>query len=147
MDVRRHRPQRTIHYKPRQHKEHNQAGGVSVSKKTLGIYDAPAGGNKGHLNHIQSKVTTWINRMTNDHLPSHIAWVAHRQQLWPGLRYGLGTMTNDIKPAAKLLDNANYKTLNVLGILHNITKGLMNIHTTFSGFAYLTYQENSSSAG
>ncbi len=37
---------------------------VSVSNKTLGIYDAPAGGNEGHLNHIESKATTWINRMT-----------------------------------------------------------------------------------
>ncbi len=107
---------------------------VSVSKNTLGIYDAPAGGNKGHLNHIKSKMTTWINRMTNSHLPSHIAWVAYRQQLWPSLRYGLGTMTNDIKLAAKLLDNVNYKTLNVLGILRNVTKGLRKIHTTFGGF-------------
>jgi hypothetical protein len=107
---------------------------VSVSKKTLGIYDAPAGGNKGHLNHIESKTTTWINRMTNGHLLSHIAWVAYRQQLWPSLRYGLGTMTNNINPAAKLLDNFNYKTLNVLGILRNVTKGLRKIHTTFSGF-------------
>jgi hypothetical protein len=107
---------------------------VSVSKKTLGIYDAPAGGNEGHLDRIKSKATTWINRMTNGHLPSHIAWVAYRQQLWPGLRYGLGTMTNNIEPATKLLDNVNYKTLNVLGILRNVTKGLRKIHTTFGGF-------------
>ncbi len=58
---------------------------VTVSKKTLEIYDAPAGGNKGHLDHIKSKATTWINRMTNGHLPSHVAWVAYRHQLWPGL--------------------------------------------------------------
>ncbi len=56
-------------------------------------------------------------RMPNWHLPSHIAWVGYRHQLWPGLRYGLGTMTNDIEPAAKLLDNVNHKTLNVLGIV------------------------------
>jgi hypothetical protein len=43
-------------------------------------------------------------------------------------------MTNDINPAAKLLDNVDYKTLNVLGILPNITKGLRKIHTTFGGF-------------
>ncbi len=58
---------------------------VSVSKKTLGIYDAPAGGNTGHLEHIKSKAMTWINRMTNGHLPSHVAWAAYRHQLWPGL--------------------------------------------------------------
>ena len=46
---------------------------VTVSKKTLGIYGTPVEENKGHLDHIKSKVTTWINRMTNGHLPSHIA--------------------------------------------------------------------------
>jgi hypothetical protein len=107
---------------------------ATASKKTLGIYNAPAGGNKGHLDYIRSKTTTWINRMANGHLPSHIAWVAYRHQLWPGLRYGLGTMTNEIKPAATLLDEVNYKTLNVLSILRNVTKGLRKIHTTFGGF-------------
>jgi hypothetical protein len=28
---------------------------VTVSKKTLGIHDAPAGGNEEHLKHIQQK--------------------------------------------------------------------------------------------
>ncbi len=104
---------------------------ATASKKTLGIYDTPAGGNEGHLAYIRSKATTWINRMTNGHLPSHIAWVAYRHQLWPGLRYGLGIMTNKIKPAATLLDKVDYKTLNVLGVLWDVTKGLRKIHTTF----------------
>ncbi len=107
---------------------------MTTSKKTLGIYKAPAGGNEGHLDYIGSKATTWINRMANGHLPSHIVWVAYRHQLWPGLRYGLGTMTNEIKPAATLLDKVDYKTLNVLGILQNVTKGLCKIHTTFGEF-------------
>jgi hypothetical protein len=58
---------------------------VMVSKKTLGICNAPAGGNEGHLDYIKGKVTTWVNRMTNGHLPSHIVWVPYRHQLWPGL--------------------------------------------------------------
>ncbi len=107
---------------------------ATVSKKTLGIYDSPAGGNNDHLDYIKGKATTWVNRMTNGHLPSHMAWVAYKHQLWPGLRYGLGTMTNNIPPAKKLLDNVDHKTLNVLGILHNVTKGLRKIHTTFGGF-------------
>ena len=43
-------------------------------------------------------------------------------------------MTNDITPTEKLLDDVNYTTLNVLGILHNVTKGLQRVHTTFGGF-------------
>jgi hypothetical protein len=107
---------------------------ATVPKKTLGIYDSPAGGNAGHLDHIQGKAMTWVNRITNGHLPSHMAWVAYKHQLWPGVRYGLGTMTNNIAPAKTLLDKVDYKTLNVLGILRNVTKGLRKIHTTFSGF-------------
>jgi hypothetical protein len=42
-------------------------------------------------------------------------------------------MTNDIKPAARLLNNVDYKTLKVLGILRNVTKGLQKIHTAFGG--------------
>jgi hypothetical protein len=43
-------------------------------------------------------------------------------------------MRNNIKPAAKLLDNVNYRTLNILGILCNITKELRKINTTFGSF-------------
>jgi hypothetical protein len=70
---------------------------IAESKKTLGIYDSPSGGNKGHLSFIVDKATQWVNRMKNGHLPSHVAWIAYKHQLWPGLRYGLGTMTNDMK--------------------------------------------------
>jgi hypothetical protein len=77
---------------------------VTVSKKTLGIYDLPAGGNEDHLKYIQEKASTWISRMINRHLPHHMAWVAYKLQLWPGLRYRLGTMTNDIEAAASPLN-------------------------------------------
>jgi hypothetical protein len=43
-------------------------------------------------------------------------------------------MNNDIEQASTLLDDVDYRTLNVLGILRNVTKGLRKIHTTFGGF-------------
>jgi hypothetical protein len=107
---------------------------ATVSKKTLGIHNSPAGGNGGHLDYIKMKATTWVNRMTNGLLPSHMAWVAYKHQLWPGLRYGLGTMNNNIEQASTLLDDVDYRTLNVLRILRNVIKGLCKIHTTFGGF-------------
>ncbi len=39
-----------------------------------------------------------------------------------------------MKPTSTLLDNVDYKTLNVLGILRNVTKGLRRLHTRFGGF-------------
>jgi hypothetical protein len=107
---------------------------VTESKKTLGIYDSPSGGNEGHLSSIFDKATQWVSRMKNGHLPSHVAWIAYKHQLWPSLRYGLGTMTNDMEAAEKLLNKTDYRTLNILGIFRNVTTGLQKLHTTFGGF-------------
>jgi hypothetical protein len=87
---------------------------VTVSKKTLGIQDLPSGSNATHLASIKEKVSIWVNRMTNGHLPNHTAWIAYKQQLWPGVRYRLGTMTNDLEVADKLLHDSDYRMLNVL---------------------------------
>jgi hypothetical protein len=72
---------------------------VTNSKKTPGIHDSPAGGNAAHMSYIKDKAHVWIHRMRNGHLPGHIAWTAYKHQLWPGLRYGLWTMTNNLEPA------------------------------------------------
>jgi hypothetical protein len=58
---------------------------VTVSKKSLGIYNSPARGNKDHLKYIQEKASMWTSRMIKGHLPHHMAWVAYKLQLWPGL--------------------------------------------------------------
>jgi hypothetical protein len=107
---------------------------ATEAKATLGIYDSPSGGNKGHLSFILNKASLWVNRMKNGHLPSHVAWIAYKQQLWPSLRYRLSTMTNDMEVAEKLLDKTDYRTLNILGIFCNISTGLRKLHTTFGGF-------------
>ena len=86
------------------------------SKKTLCIHDSPTGGNADHLSYIKDKVSIWIHIMQNGHLPGHIAWTAYKYQLWPGLRYGRGTMTNDLESAKDSLHAKDYKLLNVLGV-------------------------------
>jgi hypothetical protein len=111
---------------------------ITDSKKMLGIHDSPVGGNAAHLSSIKDKASIWVQRMQNGHLPCHIAWTAYKHQMWPRLRYGLGTMTNDIEPAKELLHAKDYKMLNVLGVLQNVTKGLRRIHTTFGGFGLLS---------
>jgi hypothetical protein len=46
---------------------------VTNSKKTLGIYNSPDGGNADHLSYIKDKASIWVQRMQNGHLPCHIA--------------------------------------------------------------------------
>jgi hypothetical protein len=80
------------------------------------------------------KVAQWVNKMKNGHLLSHVAWIAYKHQLWPGVRYGLGTMTNNMEVANKLLDEIDYKMLNILGIFRIISTRPQKLHTTFGGF-------------
>jgi hypothetical protein len=107
---------------------------VTESKKTLGIHDLPSEGNATHLSSIKEKLSVWVNRMMNGQLPNHTAWIAYKHQLWPGVRYRLGTMTNNQEVADKLLHNNNYKMLNVFSVFHNVAKGLHRLHMTFGGF-------------
>jgi hypothetical protein len=107
---------------------------VSTSKKTLGIYNAPSGGNQGHLEYIHCKLTTWIARMQNGYLPNHIAWTAYKLQLWPGLRYGLGTMTNNLEATESILDKADYEIMPILGVACTVKWELRKLHTNFGGF-------------
>jgi hypothetical protein len=107
---------------------------VLTSKKTLGIYNAPSGGNQGHLEYIHSKLTTWITRMRIGHLPAHMAWIAYKLQLWPGLHYGLGTMTNDLEATERIFDKSNYNMMPLLGVVHTVKRELRKLHTTFGGF-------------
>ena len=107
---------------------------VTTSKMTLGIHDSPLGGNLAHLTYIKEKVGVWVSRMMNGHLPRHMAWVAYSHQLWPGVWYGLGTMTNNLEVTNNLLHNEDYRMLNVLGVACSVTKGLCWLHTSFGGF-------------
>ncbi len=109
-----------------------------MSKKTLEIHNSPAGGNEEHLKYIQQKASTWTDRMTNGRLPHHMAWIAYKLQLWPGLRYGLGTMTNDIKEATSVNTKTDYRMLNILGVARTVMKSLRTLHTTFGGFVLLS---------
>ena len=65
--------------------------------------------------------------MKNGHLPSHIAWIAYRLQLWASLRYGIGTMTNDIEEAEEVNKDHDRETLNILGIVKNVKKELRRL--------------------
>ena len=72
--------------------------------------------------------------MINGHLPSNIPWVAYKLQLWTGLHYRLGIMTNNLEEAEALLHNEDQEMLNILGISRNITRGIRQLQPTFGGF-------------
>ena len=76
--------------------------------------------------------------MKNDHLPAKLVWVTYKYQLWPSIRYGIGTMINDMKEAEELLDAYDYDLLNILlePLSHQSTDWLNSFNKTITR-AYL----------
>ena len=68
-----------------------------------------------------------------------MGWIAYKFQLWPGVRYGIGTMTNDLEEEEEVLDKSDYRMLNVLGIASTVKKGWRRIHSTFGRFGLFNF--------
>ena len=74
-----------------------------------------------------------MHRLKNGKLPPYLGWMAYRLKLWASVRYGLGTITNDIEAVEKLLDKMDHQMMNALGIASTIKAGWRKLHRTFGG--------------
>jgi hypothetical protein len=60
--------------------------------------------------------------MRNGHLPSSMSWITYKFQLWPGVRYGIGTMPKNLKEADEVFNKMDYRMLNILGIASTVNR-------------------------
>ena len=81
------------------------------------------GGNELHLERTRRKVDSWIDKMKNGHLPPSMGWIAHKFQLWSGVRYKVGTRTNDLEETKKVLNKKDDRMLKILGTASTVKKG------------------------
>lgn len=102
---------------------------VYKTKKVLGIWTNPEGCGREQLKTLRQHVEEWTNRLRNGHLPARWAWVSYFRQLWPKIKYGLGTNTS---PVEELIDEEETggglqkiyrKMLPHLGVNRNIKVG------------------------
>lgn len=108
------------------------------AERTLGVLHAPCGGHTAHLDRLFSKTERWTNDIKNGHLPSTLAWLSYRRQLWPGLRYGLGTLSNNYDDASTLLNRLEFQMLPLLGVNRHIRKGWRQLPQAFGGVGLLS---------
>ena len=101
--------------------------------KTLGVFHSPAGDHNHHLRHLQRRSSEWLNNIRNGHLPSSYVLLSYHQQLWPGLRYGLGTLSNSLLSAKDCLCKFDYHLLPYIGVNRNIKREWRTLHSAFGG--------------
>jgi hypothetical protein len=87
--------------------------------------------------HIAQSVTgwvqKWITKMTTEHLPARLGWVAYKFKLRPGIHYGLATLAMSLKTANTMLGQENLWLLSFLGINQNVKREWRTLHWAFRG--------------
>ena len=106
---------------------------MSEAIKSLGVFTSPVAGHEQHLEYICTRVNEWLIKVKNGHLPAALAWMSYTFQLWSGVRYGLGTLTNSLHHAIICLDGTDFKMLSFLGVNRNIRKGWRRLPHLFGG--------------
>ena len=107
----------------------------SQATENLGLLAPPDGNPSPQFKVLQKKVDDWTERIKGGYLPARSNWLSYQCQLWPGLKYGLGTSTATIEQLETGLGRRDHKILGHLGICRNIPTELRYIPSCFGGFA------------
>ena len=107
---------------------------VTEGKKMLGVWSTPTGSDEKHLQEvILGKTSKWVGRLKNAQLPVHLAWKAYRYQLWPSIKYGLGTLATTRTVMDRLLHKLEFAMLSHLGVNQHVKTEWRRIPREFGG--------------
>jgi hypothetical protein len=104
------------------------------SKKMLGVWSNPTGGDDKHLQEaILGRAETWATRVKNSHLTPRLTWKAYRYSLWTALRYGLATLATPLEQTNNILHKHEYDILPMLGFNRHIKTEWRSMAREFGG--------------
>ncbi len=107
---------------------------VTEARKMLGVWLSPDGSDATHQNQVvDAKVSKWVNKIKNVHVPIHLAWKACRHQLWPGVHYGLTTLANRKDMVDSILHKLEFKMLLFLGVNQHVKVEWRRLGREFGG--------------
>ena len=106
--------------------------------RTLGVFHSPHGDHTYHLSKMHDRAYKWLNCIRNGHLPASLVLMSYYQQLWAGLRFGLGSLSNSLSAAEQCLTKFDYRVLPYIGVNRNIKKEWRHLHPTFGGIGLLS---------
>jgi hypothetical protein len=100
----------------------------------LGVWLSPDGSDNTHLNQVVvGKVSKWVNKIKNAHLPIHLAWKAYRHQLWSVVHYGLSTLANGKDMVDSILHKLEFKMLSSLKVNQHVKVEWRHLGRKFGG--------------
>ncbi len=83
----------------------------------LGVWSLPDGLDTKHLQEVVvGKTRTWVSRIRNSNLPTHLVWKSYRFQLGSAIRFGLATLANQSDDIDNIPHGLEFEMLSSMGI-------------------------------
>ena len=90
---------------------------TSESRKMLGVWSNPRGTDDKHIHVVVlEKTKSFVNRIKNGHLPTHLVWKAYHSCLIPALKYGLSALATQMVVTQEILRKWEFDLLSYLGV-------------------------------
>ena len=102
---------------------HIQTHDVKDATKLLGSLFTPVGDSSAHVDEILGKGYKWIDALMLKPMVRRDAWMSMFLQLYPGMKWGMVSVTMSVKEIDKKIGKLYYNMLPVLGVNRNIGKG------------------------
>jgi hypothetical protein len=116
-----------------------QQTNIDEAKKMLGVWSTPSGNDTRHLEEcIIAKTRTWMEQIKNSTLPTHLVWRVYRYQLWPRLRYGLGTLATRNAATSSLLHGLEFEMVSSMGVNKHVKVEWRTIAREFRGIGHFS---------
>jgi hypothetical protein len=88
----------------------------------LGVWSSPDGSDPKHLQEVVvvGKTRTWVSRIRNSNLPTHLVWKSYRFQLGPAIRFGIATLANQSDDIENILHGLESEMLSSMGVNQHV---------------------------
>ena len=110
------------------------------SRKMLGVWSNPRGTDDRHIQEVVlGKTKSFVIRIKNSHLPTHLVWKAYRSCLIPALKYGLSTLATQMECTQNLLRKWEFELISYLGVNRHVRTEWRSIPRELGGVGLWNY--------
>ena len=106
---------------------------LSTPTKTLGQMTCPTGCSKGALLQMKEKAQKWIDKAREGRLHRRNFWFLLDKQFWPGVAFGISSITASFDDLDKCMMKTYYDMLPLGGVRRSIRKELRQMDRGFYG--------------
>ena len=105
---------------------------TTKARRTLGVWQAIDGNEKGQVKHLKKKAGQWIEKIQNSNLSKLEVHIGVTSSLYPAITYGLGATAMSAKECNKV-DSAIRKILPKMGYCRSVPKDIIFGHKDHGG--------------